>query len=280
MEDKNKIRVHTLHCGTVTLPEWAAYIDAPKKRRRIELPVNAYLIEHPVHGRILVDTGLSADCERIMPPALRAFYRPHIEKGQTALEQLREMGYEAEDIDLVLITHNDVDHVCALRDFVGKAKRIVMAELEYFYSCRTVYKMRQVWDTYIPYKNQFEFPFYYGTVQGPIGRGFDLFKDDSILCIACPGHTEGLFAVMINKAPSGRFQNAGDGIYGNEFIVLASDIAFSQRNLDDNVVPGYGFDRNHQLKAIRWLNKLRADDKCKAILFSHDPYQKELITEI
>ena len=267
--DKNTIRIHILHCGTISVPAWAAYIK--DGARRVTLPVSVYLIEHPVHGKILVETGLSGDCNELMPKYLRSFYRPHIEKGQTAVEQLAAMGIRPEDIDLLLITHNDVDHTCAVKDFVGRAKKIVMSEHEYFWSCRMVYKMRQVWDTFMPYADKIERRHYYGTVQGPIGRGFDLFGDDSVLCIACPGHTDGQMAVMINKAPSGRFKNAASGIYGNEFVVLASDVAFSQRNIDELVVPGYGFDRKRQLNALRWLEKIQADPKCVGIFCSHDP---------
>ena len=269
MEKDSEIKLHIMHCGTISVPAWAAYIKDGV--RRVTLPVSVYLIEHPVHGRILVETGLSPEGCELMPGYLRKFYRPHIEKGQTAVEQLGAMGIRPEDIDLLLITHNDFDHTCAVGDFAGGAKKIVMSEHEYFWSCRMVYKMRQVWDTYIPYKDQIERRHYYGTVQGPIGRGFDLFGDDSVLCIACPGHTDGQMAVMINKAPSGRFKNAASGIYGNEFAVLASDVAFSQRNIDELVVPGYGFDRNRQLNALRWLEKLQADPKCVGVFCSHDP---------
>lgn len=272
MDTENKnIKIHVLHCGTVSIPEKYAYIKSDDPRRRLTLPVSVYLIEHPVHGNILVDTGLSADCREIMPAYLRAFYRPHIEKGQTAAEQLAEMGFQPEDIDVVITTHNDVDHTCALRDFAGRAKRLVMGEHEFFWSCRFVYKVRQVWDTYMQFKDITDRPCYYGCAPGPIGRGFDLFGDDSLLCIACPGHTDGLFAIMINKAPSGRFVNAGNGIYGGSFAILASDAAFSQKNIDDLVIPGYGFDRERQLKSLKWLKKMQEDPNCKALLCSHDP---------
>lgn len=272
MENENKnIKIHILHCGTINIHERFDYIKGNKLGRRVKLPVSAYLIEHPVHGNILVDTGLSADCREIMPKYLRTFLDPHVEKGQTAVEQLAAMGFKPEDIDVVMTTHNDVDHTCALRDFAGKAKRLVMGEHEFFWSCRYVYKVRQVWDTFIQFKDITDRPCFYGCALGPLGRGFDLFGDDSVLCVACPGHTDGQFAVMINKAPSGRFANAGNGIYGGKYVILASDAAFSQRNIDDMVIPGYGFDRNRQLNAIKWLKKMQDDPNCVELVCSHDP---------
>lgn len=269
--NNNDIKIHVLHCGTISIPAYMAYEKAKKPLKRVTLPVSAYLVEHPVHGNILVETGLSADCREIFPPHLRFFLEPHVGKGETAVEQLAAMGLKPEDIDVLLITHNDADHTCAMRDFAGKAKRIVMAEHEYFWSCRTVYRMRQAWDTYIDLKEIIDRPCYYGCALGPIGRGFDLFGDDSFLCIACPGHTDGQFALMINKAPSGRFVNAGNGIYGGDYAILASDVAFSQKNIDDLVIPGYGFDKDRQLRSIQWLKKMQQDPKCKALFCSHDP---------
>jgi len=269
LDGKNEIKLHILHCGSISLPARAAYIkDSPL--RRLKLPVSVYLIEHPVHGKILVDTGLSAEGIALMPDYLRSFYRPELESGQSAVNQLAAMGISPEDIDVLIITHNDFDHTCALGDFAGRAKQIVMSEHEYFWSCRTVFKLRQVWDTYIPYSDLIERRFYYGSVQGPIGRGFDLFGDDSVLCIACPGHTDGQMAIMLNKSPSGRFKNAGAGTYGNAFAVLASDAAFSQRNIDTLVVPGYGFDRARQRESMQWLSKLQTDAQCVGIFCSHD----------
>ena len=100
--DKNAIKIHVLHCGTITIPANMAYIK-DSALKRVTLPVSVYLAEHPVHGKILVETGLSADCNEVMPKYLRDFYRPQVEKGQTAKEQLAAMGIRPEDIDLSLI---------------------------------------------------------------------------------------------------------------------------------------------------------------------------------
>lgn len=266
------ITIRTLHCGTMRVKPSEAYCKAHNGlNRRVELPVNAYLIEHPVHGRILLDTGWSADCRNLLTAWQLSFYDPHIEPGQTAVEQLAALGILPEDIDVVLLSHLDVDHTCALKDFAGKAKRIVCSELEYFYSCRPVYKKREVWDTWMPYAEQIERIYFHGSVLGPVKRGFDLFGDDSVLCIYCPGHTDGIFTTIVNHGPSNRFNSVGMGIYGGQFAVLTSDVAFSQRNIDDQVIPGYGYDKQQQGNALKFLRDLQQDPKCVATLFSHSP---------
>lgn len=266
----DKIRITILECGTMTVLPYQADIRRNNPfADRVTLPVNAFLVEHPVHGNILIDTGWASDVNDILPKHLKSFYRPQIAPGQTAMEQLRKKGLRPEDIDLVLLTHLDIDHTCALKDFGGKAKRIVCSELEYFYSCRAVYKVRQVWDTWMPYIRTEDRIHYRSSVLGPAGRGFDLFGDDSVLCINTPGHTDGIFTVVINKSPSDRFKHHGDGAYGGSFAVIAGDTAFSEVNIDSNVVPGYGFNRKMQKKSIEFLNNLRKDTNCRGLFFSH-----------
>lgn len=265
-----EIKITVLQCGTMTvLPYEADIRHRNPLERRITLPVNAFLVQHPVHGNILIDTGWSSDVSTVLPGYLREFYRPHIEKGQTAREQLDAMGIKPEDIDTVLLTHLDADHTCALRDFAGKARQTVCSELEYFYSCRYVFKLRQVWDTWLPYIPTEGRIHYRSSVLGPLGRGFDLFGDDSVLCICTPGHTDGMFTVMINQSPSDRFKDIGDGTYGGAFAVIAGDAAFSDVNLDERCVPGMGFNRQLQLKSIDFLRTLREDKNYRGIFYSH-----------
>ena len=118
-----EIKITVLQCGSINISPYQ--FDIRQKNlfaKRIELPVNVFLVQHPTHGNILIDTGWSADACDILPPYLRKFYRPRIAMGQTAKEQLAKMGLLPEDIDIVLLTHLDVDHTCALRDFAGRAK--------------------------------------------------------------------------------------------------------------------------------------------------------------
>lgn len=246
--------------------------------QRVVLPVNAFLVEHPVHGNILIDTGWSSDVNDVLPKYLQHFYRPQIKPEQTAIAQLADRGLRPEDIDLVLLTHLDVDHTCAIKDFAGKAKRIVCAELECFFSPRYVYKVRQVWDTWIPYIKKEDIIHYRSSTLGPVGRGFDLFGDDSVLCIYTPGHTDGNFIVMLNRSPSDRFKHHGDGCYDGNFAVIAGDTAFSNVNLDENTVPGYGYNRNLQLKSVEFLKSLREDSLCCGMVYSHSsPGNPEIV---
>ena len=267
-----EIEIHAFPCGSIRMKKSMSFLsDRSLMEKREERPNNVFLIRHPVHGNILLDTGWAADCRRVLPRHLLDLYDPQIDPGQTAAEQLARSGMRPEDIDVLVLSHLDADHTSALKDFAGRARRIVCAELEYFYSSRIVYKRREFWDSWIPYADRIERIHYRASVMGPVGRGFDLFGDDSVICIYTPGHTDGIFTTIVSQGPSNRFLVHGDGHYGGAFAVIASDVAFSQRNLDEEVVPGEGFDRKMQLQSIRFLRKLQEDPLHRGTFFSHSP---------
>ena len=248
------MKIHILQCGSIrvdpTVPfgkrldliEAARQLTAPDKNR-ITLPVFTYLIEHP-KGLILVDTGLCREISprgvydakaaaTVLPPRMAALLHPSLPEGMAIHEQLAGMGLAPEDLDYVLLTHLDVDHVAGLRH-VSRAKHIVLPEYEYYWSCRTVYKMRQPQDLWIQYP--MERPFYRGSAMGPNHWVIDLFGDESIQLVNVPGHTEGQAAIIVRN--------------GGKFVLLTADAAFSPRNWQESIVPGFGFARDSPTKCL------------------------------
>ncbi len=265
------MKLHILRCGTIRLAPSAVYGGGgPVRRllapdaRRLALPVFCYLIEHP-RGPVLVDTGLcralspagvydAKAAARVLPPALAAFLRPSVAPDMTAAEQLAAMGISPGDLALVILTHLDADHVAGLRS-LRAARDILLPEDEYFWSCRTVYRVRQ------PRALWFDLPvrreFYRGSPLGPKGWAIDVFGDESLQLVNLPGHTDGQAAVLVRG--------------GSRYVVLAADAAFSPRNWREERVPGFGFDRGLQLRSLRWLAEAERDPACVRILCSHDP---------
>lgn len=93
------IKIHVLHCGCVSLPRRAAFGGPALPARRVDLPVSAYLIEHP-QGLILVDTGWSREISprgvyapeavrRVLPRRLADFYRPRVPRGRQPASSLK-----------------------------------------------------------------------------------------------------------------------------------------------------------------------------------------------
>ncbi|MFR3351578.1 MAG: MBL fold metallo-hydrolase [Oscillospiraceae bacterium] len=196
-----RIRIHVLHCGKIgvapNLPasaqwRWPAKADARRLKNdaRIWLPVSAYLVEHP-KGLFLVDAGLP----RTVSPTgiedraaqLRMFGRGWytlvhsvVEPGQSIGEQLAARGIRPQDLDYVLFSHLDPDHIAGISEVRG-AKRLLVAEEEYFWSCRVNlrYTSRRLWMDEPPER------FWYRVNHiGPESRSYDLFGDDSVHLVA------------------------------------------------------------------------------------------------
>ena len=269
------MKLHVLCCGFIRVSETIPYgnridlkntakqLTAPDKDR-ITLPVCAYLIEHP-KGLILVDTGWCREIspegvydaqavKAVLPSHLAALYRPTLPKGMAVHEQLAAMGIRPEDLACVLLTHLDPDHVSGLKH-VNRARRIILPEDEYFWSCRTVYKARQPQSLWID--QPIERVFYRGSPLGPNRWAIDVLGDESVMMVNVPGYTDGQAAMLVRS--------------GKRFVLLTADAAFSSRNWREEITPGLGFDRKLQLKSLRWIAQMAADPSCAAVLCSHDP---------
>ena len=274
------MKIHILNCGYIRIHEDLLYgggnvmTDFRKAvmasdSRRVTLPVFAYLIEHP-SGLFLVDTGWSRGISpngvydpkavrRELPAHLASMYRPFVPEGKAIDEQLISMGIKQEDIEAVLITHFDPDHVSGLRA-VSRAKKIVIPEDEAYWSVRTKYRIRQpeqLWDI-----EGAERVFFRGHLLGPMNKAIDITGDGSIMMVNLPGHTDGLCGVIVRNE--------------ERYVLLTSDAAVSPRSWEKMEPPGFAADAALQNKTLRWIAKAASDPACSAVLCSHD---KEIKTE-
>ena len=269
-----QIRVHLLRCGSIELSREAVFGErfglaaalrqaAAPSSGRLALPCFCYLVEHP-RGLMLIDTGVgrvfspdgvydAAAVRGLIGTAFAAYLRPSVPEGQSIGEQLAARGLRAEDLDIVLLTHLDADHVGGLHELRG-AGRILLPEDEYYWSCRTVYKLRQPQGLWLDMP--IERFWYRGSPLGTNRWACDLFGDESVMCVNLPGHTDGLCAVLIRN--------------GKRFVVLASDAALCRENIDALTPPGFCFDKKLAKKALAYLRSLREEPGCEAILLSHD----------
>lgn len=264
------MKIHILHCGTVNLPRNApgklAVTSLSDEKRRVTLPVCTYLLEHP-RGLVLVDTGWCRDIspEGVYSPAavqtvlgapLAAFYKPEVKHGQAVHEQLAARGIRPEDLELVIITHLDPDHVSGVKHLKG-AKRIIMPEDEYFWSCRTVYKLRQPWKLWM--NEGIERVYYRGFGGVPNNWAIDVFGDETLYMVNLPGHTDGMCGVVAAN--------------GKRFALMCADAGFSRRSWEALDVPGFGFDKELELKCLKWIKEMSEKPGCVGVYASHDAEQ-------
>ncbi len=136
----SEIRLHVLECGRTSLDYELALTGHPEQllrrsrpenvRRWLHHPIYAYVIEHP-EGRILVDTGVSADFERNWK---HPFYRDAMQynpgEGGLFEQRLRAHRLSPEDFEYVVLTHLHTDHAGNAPLFATAGARILVHEDE------------------------------------------------------------------------------------------------------------------------------------------------------
>ena len=162
-------------------------------------------------------------------------------------------GIRPRDLDYVLFSHLDPDHIAGISEVRG-AKRLLVPEEEYFWSCRVNlrYTSRRLWIDEPPER------FWYRVNHiGPESRSYDLFGDDSMHLVHIAGHTEGMFAALIRN--------------GERYVLLNADGAASPRSWAEGTVPGICENSVRAKKALDWIGSMSSDPACVASLCSHDP---------
>jgi N-acyl homoserine lactone hydrolase len=213
---------------------------------RVELPIPAYLIEHP-KGRVLFDTGMHPDCQR--DPAARVGariaglfdfnYRP----GEEVSARLEAIGRDPAKIDLIVNSHFHFDHVGG-NALIPNATMIVQRR-EWDAGMDPDMAARRGFD-----RRDFDL----GHKRLLADGEYDVFGDGSVVCLPTPGHTPGHQSLKL-RLDSGE-------------IVLAADSCYFCRTLRERLLPRFCFDRDQMHASLDRLAQLeRAGAR---IFFGHD----------
>jgi glyoxylase-like metal-dependent hydrolase (beta-lactamase superfamily II) len=90
------------------------------------------LLVERTDGLVLIDTGFGLDDMRNVRQLGMAFniaFRPQAREAETAIEQLRALGFQPEDVREIVVTHLDLDHAGGLPDFPGANVHVLSREL-------------------------------------------------------------------------------------------------------------------------------------------------------
>jgi glyoxylase-like metal-dependent hydrolase (beta-lactamase superfamily II) len=213
---------------------------------RAELPIPAYLIEHP-KGRVLFDTGLHPDCQH--DPAARVgerlagLFSFDYQPGEEISARLQAIGRDPARIDMIVTSHLHFDHVGG-NALVPNASLVVQ---------------RREWeaghDPDLAAANGFnraDFDLGHKTVL--IDGEHDLFGDGSVVCLPTHGHTPGHQSLKLRLA-------SGE-------IVLAADACYFCRTLRERRLPQRVHDRAAMLASLADLARHEAAGA--RIFFGHD----------
>lgn len=260
------VKLHIMHCGEVKVDRALPYKElssVPPTNKRGEkyqlwLPLSCYLIEHPM-GLVVVDTGWHEDI-RTQPkehlgPDLYNSIDYKLPVGCSIKEQLSTKGLKPQDIDIVLISHLDIDHISGVPLLKG-AKEFIVNEVEW----RETNIHNKSWFEDINVNTFSLQPIPYG----PYKLGKDLFGDGLIYLVYTPGHTVGQVSVLIRM-------NEG-------WVLLTSDAGYSEKSWRELIIPGYTVNEQQALHSLKWIQQFSQREDCLSVIANHDPtFKPQLI---
>jgi N-acyl homoserine lactone hydrolase len=271
--DRAKVRLHPLLTATVQgPPAWflreegrfawrKAFGLGVSKDQWLKSPIQAFLLEHPSAGPVLVDTGFHgsvAVSPRSNLGALCAMLYRDIDMRpeQAVAAQLRDKGIEASSVKTVIMTHLHPDHASAIADFPEATFLVSTAEWE----AASHGGQR---DGYV--KRQFDHGFEYRLVDfdsndansfSGFARSFDVFGDGSIRVVFTPGHTAGHMSVVV-QTPHGE-------------VLLAGDAIFMLRTLEETHLPHLLFDEHLFRRSLGEIKQYVKETPDAVVVPGHD----------
>lgn len=273
----SEFKVHVMHTGKVCVapalpfggdncsPIEASGLFIPQ-HKRVWLPVSAYLIESK-HGLVLLDCGwhrnMSPNGEFDKKAQIKSLggwllYKVNqgiVPEGEAINEQLAAKGIKPSDLDLVLLSHLDCDHVNGL-GMVKDAKKILTSKAELVFALRGPLMNRVRYNP--AWWNQTDLRVFDWTgTEGPAGKSFDVFGDGSFKMINIPGHSKGMCALKITNS---------DG----KFVLLFADGGYARKSWEEQITSGIADDRVAQRKSLAWIRDMSLDANCIASLATHD----------
>lgn len=275
------MRIHHLNCGT-DCPLGGALFDGRSIGLTGRLVCHCLLVETDQHGLVLIDTGYG----------LRDVHHPHrhphpritrvmrtllnikLCEKETALRQVEALGFRADDVRHIVLTHLDFDHAGGLEDFPEATVHLLAKEWDAATGPRPGFVSH---NRYRP--SQFDEVRSWRRYGAP-GEpwfGFEAVRDldglpPEILLIPLPGHTWG---------------HAGVAIRGtHDWLLHAGDAYFyrgEMRQAHRHCTPGLrGYqtlmevDRTLRLSNQERLRQLSIDQRgAVQILCAHDPVEFE-----
>jgi len=210
------MRVHHLNLGTMRPPLGKLIDGEPGLFRRATMVCHCLLVETGT-GLVLIETGMGTPVTTDANAWLgRTFVRrtnPDQGVDQTAVHQLRALGFDPADVRDIVLTHLDLDHAGGLVDFPQARIHVYAEELRALQSPRDKaernrYRKVQFahspqWTTYADLGEPW---FGFGAVRSLDGL------PEEILLIPLAGHTRGHAGVAVDTG-NGWLLNAGDSYF-------------------------------------------------------------------
>lgn len=209
------LKVHHLNCGSMC-PFGGKYIDGFSHASHAHLVCHCLAIQTD-RGIILVDTGLGTHDVFSNGEAFNPFFKRMLNmkfrEEDTALAHIERLGFVAEDVTDIVLTHLDFDHAGGLTDFPNARVHVLDSELKAALNPNS-------WLAKNRYRNeQFRSVTNWSTYEskGENWLGFECVRNLSglppeILLVPLRGHTTGHCGIAIDTH-DGWLLHAGDAYF-------------------------------------------------------------------
>lgn len=219
------------------------------------VPAPSYLVRHPRHGTLMLDTGVAADA---CSYGARPFFWVPCKSGPegTAAKQLGD-----EKLSAVVLSHGHGDHAQGLAAVEARAETpVIMAEAEW----AAVNKGTRLFSGYLTEQVTGHYPVQLlrtadFTEMPILGRVFDLYGDGSIWLIEATGHTLGQLSALLNTEQGP--------------ILLTFDASHLAASLELAIAPGFTADKEAAISTLARLAAFKAAYPQVQVLYGHEPSQ-------
>ncbi len=263
-------KVHHLGCGTMC-PHGRKLINGEGGLfEKARLICHCLLVEG-ADGLVLIDTGFGLDDmrnTRQLGLIFDTLFDPQARESETAIEQVRALGFEPSDVRHIVVTHLDVDHAGGLPDFPDADVHVLGRELDAALhpSLRERERYVQAHWAHGPKWVRHE-------PEGEQWLGFESVRvvpgaDDELLLVPLYGHTRGHCGVAVKRADGRWLLHCGDAFFNRGEVETPASCppalrAYANIGSVENAVRKQNTERLRELAA-------RSGEQVE-LLCAHDP---------
>lgn len=226
-----------------------------------EIPIVAFLVEHPSAGPVLIDTGFHPAVAVEPGQAMGRFggllfKDVRMDAEDSVPAQLRARGIDPTEVRTVVMTHLHSHHASGIAEFPGAT--FVLSSAEW----AAASKGGEL-DGYI--KRQYDHAFDYRTLDfegsdadsfASFGRSFDVFGDGSVTMVFTPGHTHGHCSVVLRLS-------------GREALICG-DAAYTMKTIEDSHLPFKMADEHRFRRSLKEIQQFLEQTPDVVVIPGHD----------